>query len=248
LVTAIFECRFSTFEPPNILGLSMNKNFVAAAAAFVLLGAASAASATTFAGTWGATYNTSDNGLPIVVNNDSHSPASGNFSFNLSNVNTSTSVNLFNISTSSDDLEHNDDNGKVFGLTFTFTAPSNASGTVDGETSGVSVPVFFNSHYEEGVLDWDNGGNTTVNFAGGGQLLIHLDDVVFNKGSSGHDPDLGDNAGVVKASFTLKQAVPGGVAGAVPEPMSWALMLMGFGGLGAALRFNRRQGAALTAA
>ena len=27
---------------------------------------------------------------------------------------------------------------------------------------------------------------------------------------------------------------------AVPEPMSWALMLVGFGGLGAMLRSNRR--------
>ena len=32
---------------------------------------------------------------------------------------------------------------------------------------------------------------------------------------------------------------------AVPEPMTWALMLIGFGGLGLAMRSRRRQAAAL---
>jgi hypothetical protein len=33
---------------------------------------------------------------------------------------------------------------------------------------------------------------------------------------------------------------PGGIRGGVPEPASWSLMLLGFGGLGAALRHRRR--------
>ncbi|THD53370.1 MAG: PEP-CTERM sorting domain-containing protein [Phenylobacterium sp.] len=36
--------------------------------------------------------------------------------------------------------------------------------------------------------------------------------------------------------------------GAVPEPASWALMLVGFGGLGAALRGSRRRAAAAATA
>jgi hypothetical protein len=36
-------------------------------------------------------------------------------------------------------------------------------------------------------------------------------------------------------------------AGGVPEPATWAMMLMGFGGLGAALRSTRRKQAALAA-
>jgi hypothetical protein len=35
-----------------------------------------------------------------------------------------------------------------------------------------------------------------------------------------------------------------GVAGGIPEPASWALMIAGFGGVGAALRSRRRAGAA----
>jgi hypothetical protein len=35
---------------------------------------------------------------------------------------------------------------------------------------------------------------------------------------------------------------PGTVAGPVPEPGTWALMLMGFGGLGGAVRAKRRRG------
>jgi hypothetical protein len=35
---------------------------------------------------------------------------------------------------------------------------------------------------------------------------------------------------------------------AVPEPATWAMMLIGFGGLGAALRMNHRRTAAVAVA
>ncbi|HKR87738.1 MAG TPA: PEP-CTERM sorting domain-containing protein [Phenylobacterium sp.] len=216
----------------------MNKILVAATAAFALAGAATAASATTFAGTWSTTYNSSDAaGLPIVINNDASSPASGNFNFNLTGVGSSTSVNLFTISTDQNSLDSNDGTPKAFTLSFNFTAPQAASGSVGGVTEGESVPVYFHGWYvgstDEGALTWNNGGNTTLNFGSYGKLLVHLDDVTFNLGGSDCDP------ATVAAKFTL--------ASAVPEPMTWALMLTGFFGMGAAMRANRRR-AAFTAA
>ena len=41
--------------------------------------------------------------------------------------------------------------------------------------------------------------------------------------------------------FALDDMSLSGVAGGVPEPATWAIMLMGFGGMGAVLRSNRRR-------
>ena len=49
------------------------------------------------------------------------------------------------------------------------------------------------------------------------------------------------NVGTISVTELIQQ----GTGFAVPEPASWALMILGFGGVGAALR--RRQGVAVTA-
>ena len=59
-------------------------------------------------------------------------------------------------------------------------------------------------------------------FASNGQVYF-LSDIWAGPGQSGNTGDVG--------------ALPGA---AVPEPASWALMLLGFGGLGAAMRSRRR--------
>lgn len=41
-------------------------------------------------------------------------------------------------------------------------------------------------------------------------------------------------------AFTTKVSGPGNVIASVPEPSTWAMMLIGFGGLGATLRSRRR--------
>lgn len=223
----------------------MKKNFVAAAAAFALLGAASAASATTFTGSYAtSTYTNGSNGLAVFTQDATPGPGTG-FSFNLNSIGASSTFSLFRIYTNestanSDDLS----NANPISVTFNFTAPSAATGSVTGDTGAETVPVTFFGHligsFSEGYVDWDNGGDTTLNFGSFGQLQVHLDDATFGAGSVFNPAGLDEDPSTVKATFTLKAAVP--------EPMTWALMLMGFGGLGAALRANRRQGAALTAA
>jgi hypothetical protein len=227
----------------------MRKHLAVAAATFALTTAgalATSANATTFAGNWTATYNSSDSqGLPITIGNDSNSPANGSFSRALNFIGDSSTFNLFTISTNQDELDSNDGNHRPITVTFNFTAPSSQQGQIGGDTYGQTVPVTMWSSYEQGVLTWDNGGDTTVNFGAAGTLLIHLNDVNFNRGGTDwnwEDPELGNSAGQVKATFTLKAGAPG----AVPEPMTWAMMLVGFFGLGAMLRVNRRQ--ALTVA
>jgi hypothetical protein len=47
-------------------------------------------------------------------------------------------------------------------------------------------------------------------------------------------------------TFAIKFAdrIPVGIDGGIPEPAAWALMLIGFGGIGASLRAARRKAGA----
>lgn len=78
------------------------------------------------------------------------------------------------------------------------------------------------------ITDWSTtlGNNKVVGFYVGvgssasSNYLAHVDQVIGN-------------------GTTYNFALPGG--GAVPEPSSWALMILGFGGAGSALRSRRRK-------
>ena len=52
--------------------------------------------------------------------------------------------------------------------------------------------------------------------------------------------DAGDYVFVDNVTFGETYVGPGGGGGAVPEPASWALMILGFGAVGATLRSQRR--------
>ncbi len=53
-----------------------------------------------------------------------------------------------------------------------------------------------------------------------------------------------NSGGAGTASFNIPEIITGSKAGAVPEPATWAMMLVGFGGLGAMLRRRRESLAA----
>lgn len=94
------------------------------------------------------------------------------------------------------------------------------------------------------VFGANNSGQSTTSMplgSGGGGF----DYFVFNNSNNGpHSSNWNyfSNFGNARLDLTFEPS-----AGGVPEPTSWALMLLGFGGLGAVLRSSRRNGAVLAA-
>ena len=113
--------------------------------------------------------------------------------------------------------------GDLFSLLITFTAPP-------GTGSGAFTANLLGSLTSNGV------GGLQISFltptiqvsnGSGGFYTLHVNDVAFS-GS------LGPNETV------LRQDISGYILAPVPEPATWALMLLGFGGIGMAMRRRRR--------
>ena len=107
--------------------------------------------------------------------------------------------------------------------------------------ASVSRVILAPGTYDVGALYTD--GNDSVVFPGAPGNTTTISGVTYNQatfvpGGSLADPttSLGQSTGYFG---------PNVLAGSVPEPASWALMLIGLGGLGAALRSRRGQVAAL---
>jgi hypothetical protein len=77
-------------------------------------------------------------------------------------------------------------------------------------------------------------GNTVTSLPGGPFNVFAATDLINTTNA---------NTGPVGATLSTITTVTGGI----PEPASWALMIMGFGGIGASLRARRRVAAAATA-
>lgn len=113
------------------------------------------------------------------------------------------------------------------GFSFFYASNSNASVTVWdalGGTGNMLATINLANNFNSGCggyCVWDPigvnfaGTAKSINFAGGADFV-------------GYD------------QITFGAATPGGT-GAVPEPGTWAMMLVGFGMTGAALRYRRRR-------
>jgi hypothetical protein len=138
-----------------------------------------------------------------------------------------------------------------------FVDPTPGSGPTDNYLSvnngsytvSFAAPLQFFS-FIAGTLDSYN--SLTLNLAGGGLLsytgsqLQAIAGAVpsFNSNVAGRFSfDMQGGAGIVSAVFSSSQAAfeVDGLAGAVPEPAAWGLMIVGFGAAGMALRVRRRK-------
>jgi len=118
-------------------------------------------------------------------------------------------------------------------LLFTLTDPgfafTNAEFNLNAAANGFTSVFAYDQFGEE------FGGNFAVNGAGNNFFNITAANGQFIQ-----------SIVIVSAAALddVRQIRLGGVIGLIPEPASWAMMILGFGGVGAAMRVRRRYGAA----
>jgi hypothetical protein len=201
---------------------------LAAAAMAALVGAAGAASATTFQGNFTVSaYNSNTGGLNIDIDDPS-----GNFNRTGLDFGESQTFHLFYLNADEgidvpDSGNDDDSTARPITVNFTFNSPGLPGSGPDGVINGLTVGI-NGGRNDYGQVTW--GGPAVVNFGNLGLLTITLSNDTFGEGDW--------NSGEVKATFALAApAVSGG--GAVPEPATWGLMITGFGMAGATLRRRR---------
>lgn len=115
--------------------------------------------------------------------------------------------------------------GTTYNLTFLmaseYTNRDSLNLSIDGGPGTLFTAPNYNGNF------WDNWVSQSYSFvATGSSATIQFDTVGLNKG--------GYDVGLDKVSLLAEE-------GAVPEPSTWAMMLLGFGAIGTAVRRRPRQ-------
>lgn len=132
-------------------------------------------------------------------------------------------------------------------VSLNFTLSFDNGADIAATTTGLTVNA-FNAPYDVKFAYWAAGDTLSIGTAPGlgGCFTPSSSFCVFIANASGLSPSSSAFSQITSAggfwnarSSTLTVSdVP--VAGVVPEPATWAMMLLGFSGLGAALRSRRR--------
>lgn len=201
----------------------MNKAILFASIAATALAAAPVAAATTISGTVSSvTVNNTDPGLVINA-----APVAFP-SFTLTNAGDFADYTVLTIGTPEGTVNIPEDfSPRPISVAFAFSSPTGATGApITGNTLGFINLNLFGSC---GIIAGGCGqaifnAPSVFNFGQGGQFSVALSNATFATPGTAS----------VTGRFTL-------ISNAVPEPSTWALMLLGFGAVGAAMRSPKRR-------
>lgn len=188
----------------------------ATAASAALLAATPATASVTIEGAVSSiSLNSSDPGLVVYASAIGFGP------FSLANVGDSHVANVMRIGTNEGTVNVLEDLfPKNISATFSFFNPGDASGSpITGQTSGFYQLFSSCGAFAGGCGQVEWGSPQLFSFGDGGQFSVELFDATFATPGSA----------TVSGRFTL-------LANSVPEPATWAMLLVGFGAIGASLR------------
>lgn len=196
---------------------------IAGAASLAALAAPSAASASVaiIGGVSSIVVNTVDPGLVLYAS------STGNSAFTLNNVGDTITTSVLTIGTKERSVELDDLATSSVLANFTFTSPAGVGGSVSGNSRGTFASIACILDGGCGRVTW--GGPTTFSFGNGGKFSVTLSNATF--GTPGQ--------ATIMAEYRL-------IKNSVPEPASWAMLILGFGVVGSALRARRKSRVHLT--
>ena len=200
----------------------MNKSVLVgalASASLAAIGSPAAAAVTVSGSIDSMTLNDSDPGLVLTGS------ALAFADFILANVGDTHTVDVMTIGTPEGFVNIGEDTvSQPISANFTFSSPAGAAGTASGESSGF-IQLFTSCGLLAGGCGQVSWYNPTIfNFGNGGSFSMSLSQTTFGTPGSAN----------VSATFEL-------LANAVPEPSTWAMLILGFGVVGGAMRNARRQ-------